>query len=59
MNMSSLIYDLDQRYKPLHLRYPGITCELPQPPPPLRLPSPVQKSSSVTLYVEKKNKHCY
>lgn len=54
MNMSSLIYDLDQRYKPLHVRYPGIyTCELPQSPPPLRLPSPVQKSSSVTLYVEK------
>ena len=52
MNMSSLIHDLDQRYKPLHVRYAGIyTGELPQFPPP---PSSVQKGSSVTLYVEKK-----
>lgn len=40
MNMSSLIHDLDQRYKPLHLRYAGIyTGELPQfPPPPFLRP---------------------
>ena len=57
MNMSSLIHDLDQRYKPLHVRCAGIyTGELPQfPLPP---PSSVQKSSSVTLYVGEK-KHCY